>query len=128
ICLEVCPSSNLQTGAAADFPSHAAGPLHARGFALALSSDNRLMSRTSTSREMTLVAQTFDWTLEDLQQVVLCGLENGFAPAEQRQALRDEVVLPAYRAAALGGEAPRSEALGGEALSEETQSEETQSE
>ncbi|WP_345075470.1 adenosine deaminase family protein [Brachybacterium paraconglomeratum] len=99
ICLEVCPSSNLQTGAAADLAAHAAGPLHARGFALALSSDNRLMSRTSTSREMTLVAQTFDWTLEDLEQVVLCGLENGFAPAEQRQALRDEVVLPAFRAA-----------------------------
>src|SRR5699024_7464791 len=99
----------------------------------ALSSDNRLMSRTSTSREMTLVAQTFDWTLEDLQQVVRCGLENGFAPAEQRQALRDEVVLPAYRAAALGGEALGGEGLSGEgcsgdALTEETQREETLSE
>lgn len=101
ICLEVCPSSNLQTGAAADLSSHAAGPLHARGFALALSSDNRLMSRTSTSREMTLVARTFGWSLQDLEQVVLCGLENGFAPEEQRRALRDEVVLPVFRAAAL---------------------------
>lgn len=113
ICLEVCPSSNLQTGAAEGLGSHAVGPLHAHGFALALSSDNRLMSRTSTSREMTLVAQTFGWSLEDLEQVVLTGLENGFAPAEQRHALRDEVVLPAFRAAALSGEAP-----GGEALSE----------
>ncbi|MGO1258221.1 MAG: adenosine deaminase family protein, partial [Brachybacterium sp.] len=98
ICLEVCPSSNLQTGAAADLPAHPAGPLHRLGFAIALSSDNRLMSRTSTSREMLLSAQTFDWTLTDLEQLVLTGLAAGFAPAAQREALRDEVVLPAFRA------------------------------
>ena len=104
ICLEVCPSSNLQTAAAPDLPSHPVGPLHEQGFALALSSDNRLMSRTSTSREMTLVAQTFDWTLADLEQVVLTGLDNGFAPADQREALRDEVVLPAFAAVRAAGQ------------------------
>lgn len=98
ICLEVCPSSNLQTGGAADMASHPVGPLHRLGFALALSSDNRLMSRTRTSREMLLSAQAFDWSLEDLEQVVLTGLAAGFAPAAQREALRDEVVLPAFHA------------------------------
>ena len=98
ICLEVCPSSNLQTGVADELSHHPVGPLHRLGFALALSSDNRLMSRTSTSREMLRAAQTFGWTLEDLERIVLTGLENGFAPAAQRQALRDEVVLPAFHA------------------------------
>ena len=98
ICLEVCPSSNLQTGVADELSHHPVGPLHRLGFALALSSDNRLMSRTSTSREMLRAAQTFGWTLEDLERIVLTGLENGFAPAAQRQALRDEVVLPIFRA------------------------------
>ena len=98
ICLEVCPSSNLQTGVADELSDHPVGPLHRLGFALALSSDNRLMSRTSTSREMLRAAQTFGWTLEDLERIVLTGLENGFAPAAQRQALRDEVVLPIFRA------------------------------
>ena len=98
ICLEVCPSSNLQTGVADELSHHPVGPLHQLGFALALSSDNRLMSRTSTSREMLRAAQTFGWTLEDLERIVLTGLENGFAPAAQRQALRDEVVLPIFRA------------------------------
>lgn len=98
ICLEVCPSSNLQTGIADDITAHPVGPLHRHGFAVALSSDNRLMSRTRTSREMLLTAQTFGWTLADLEQVVLTGLGNGFAAAPQRQALRDEVVLPAFRA------------------------------
>lgn len=99
ICLEVCPSSNLQTGAAPDIAAHQVGPLHRLGFALALSSDNRLMSRTRTSREMLLSAQTFGWTLADLEQLVLTGLDAGFAPAAPRQALRDEVVLPAFAAA-----------------------------
>ncbi|GAA1485448.1 adenosine deaminase family protein [Brachybacterium fresconis] len=99
ICLEVCPSSNLQTGAAQDLATHAAGALRRGGFAIALSSDNRLMSRTGTSREMTLVAEAFDWDLADLEQVVLTGLDAGFAPAEARAALREEVVLPAFRAA-----------------------------
>ena len=98
ICLEVCPSSNLQTGVAAGLPAHPVGPLHSLGFAIALSSDNRLMSRTSTSREILLAAQTFDWTLADLEQLVLTGLAAGFAPDAQREALRDEVVLPAFRA------------------------------
>ncbi|APX33116.1 adenosine deaminase [Brachybacterium sp. P6-10-X1] len=102
ICLEVCPSSNLQTGAAQDLATHAAGALHRHGFAVALSSDNRLMSRTCTSREMTLVADAFDWGLADLEQVVLTGLDAGFAPAEARAALREEVVLPAFRAAREG--------------------------
>ena len=97
-CLEVCPSSNLQTGVADELSHHPVGPLHRLGFALALSSDNRLMSRTSTSREMLRVAQTFDWTLADLEHVVLTGLDNGFAPAALRESLRDEVVLPAFRA------------------------------
>ena len=98
ICLEVCPSSNQQTGVAEKLSDHPVGPLHQLGFAIALSSDNRLMSRTSTSREMLRAAQTFGWTLEDLERIVLTGLENGFAPAPQRQALRDEVVLPIFRA------------------------------
>lgn len=98
VCLEVCPSSNLQTGAAADLASHPVGPLHRLGFPVALSSDNRLMSRTRTSREMLLAAQTFDWGLADLEQIVLTGLDAGFAPVAQRHALRDEVVLPAFRA------------------------------
>ena len=102
ICLEVCPSSNLQTGAAADIPSHPVGRLHDLGFALAISSDNRLMSRTRTSRELTLAADAHGWSLEDLEQVTLTGLEAGFAPQEARRVLREEVVRPAFRAARTG--------------------------
>ncbi|HLS49888.1 MAG TPA: adenosine deaminase, partial [Actinomycetaceae bacterium] len=99
ICLEVCPSSNLQTGTAADIPAHPVGRLHDLGFALAVSSDNRLMSRTRTSRELALTAEAHGWGLQALETIALTGLEAGFAPQETRRVLREEVVLPAFRAA-----------------------------
>lgn len=98
VCLEVCPSSNLQTGAATSIAAHPIGALVGHGFAVAVSSDNRLMSRTSTSRELTRAAAAFDWTIEDLERVALTGLQAGFAPVEARRTLRDDVVSPAYRA------------------------------
>ena len=99
ICLEVCPSSNLQTGVAATIAEHPVDRLHRAGFALALSSDNRLMSRTRTSRETSLVAQELDWGVDELEQIALTALANGFAPAPLREALAEEVVRPAHAAA-----------------------------
>ena len=96
ICLEVCPSSNLQTGVATTIAEHPVGRLHDSGFALALSSDNRLMSRTCTSRETSLVAETLGWGVEELEQIALFALSSGFAPAPLRDALAEEVVRPAY--------------------------------
>ncbi|MEE1650707.1 adenosine deaminase [Brachybacterium sp. J144] len=96
ICLEVCPSSNLQTGIAATIAEHPVPRLDAAGFRLAVSSDNRLMSRTSTSRELTLVAEACDWSVHDLERVTLTALDAGFAPAAAREALRRQVVVPAY--------------------------------
>ena len=96
ICLEVCPSSNLQTGVATTIAEHPVGRLHDSGFALALSSDNRLMSRTCTSRETSLVAETLGWGVEELEQIALFALSSGFAPAPLRDALAEEVVRPAH--------------------------------
>jgi len=103
ICLEVCPSSNLQTGIARTIAEHPVGRLHAAGFALALSSDNRLMSRTGTTRETALVAEALDWGVDELEQVALTALAGGFAPAAQRDALAEEIVRPAYAAARRAG-------------------------
>jgi adenosine deaminase len=99
IVLEVCPSSNLQTGAFADMPSHPVDALRRAGMRVAVSSDNRLMSRTRTSRELSRIVDTFGWGLDELEQATLIGLDAGFAPVEQRRALREEVVEPAYAAA-----------------------------
>lgn len=99
VCLEVCPRSNLQTSAAASMDTHPVDRLRRLGARVALSSDNRLMSRTSTSREWQRVVDTFAWTLDDMERATLDALAAGFAPAAQRAALREHVVIPAYAAA-----------------------------
>ena len=52
IPLELCPTSNLQTGAAKTYSEHPIGILAKLRFRVTLNTDNRLMSRTSMSNEM----------------------------------------------------------------------------
>ena len=102
ILLEVCPSSNLQTGIAMKMAEHPFGTLHRLGFRTAVSCDNRLMSRTSTSRELALLSAAFGLDLADLREITVRSLAAGFAPASVREALLRDVVLPRY--AELAGE------------------------
>src|ERR1700749_3182131 len=67
IPLEMCPSSNVQTGAAESIAKHPIGLLRRLQFRVTVNTDNRLMSGTSMSREMWLLAEAFDYTWSDLQ-------------------------------------------------------------
>ena len=100
IPLELCPTSNLQTGAAKDIASHPIGVLAKLRFRVTLNTDNRLMSRTSMSHEMEEVVKAFDWNFQDLQRVTINALKSSFIPFEERLAIIDEVVKPAYAAIA----------------------------
>ncbi len=59
IPLELCPSSNVQTGAAASIAEHPIGLLRDLRFRVTVNTDNRLMSGTSMSREMALLGEAF---------------------------------------------------------------------
>jgi len=98
IPLEMCPSSNIQTGAAANFADHPIGDLAKLRFRVTVNTDNRLMSATSMSREMTELVNAFDWTLLDLQRVTINALKSAFIPFEERLAIIDNVVKPGYLA------------------------------
>ena len=96
IPLELCPTSNLQTGAAKDIHSHPIGLLEKLRFRVTINTDNRLMSRTSMSHEMNQVVDAFDWTFEDLQRVTINALKSAFIPFEERLAIIENIVKPAY--------------------------------
>lgn len=92
IPLEVCPSSNLQTGIAAKLADHPIAHLYALDFNVTVNCDNRLMSATSMSREFQLLVETFDWDLADLELVTLNGIDGGFLPHDLRDALADQII------------------------------------
>lgn len=98
IPLELCPTSNLQTGAANTYSDHPIGMLAKLRFRVTLNTDNRLMSRTSMSNEMTQCVKSFGWKFADLQRVTVNALKSSFIPFEERLEIIEKVVKPAYAA------------------------------
>ena len=98
IPLELCPTSNLQTGAAKTYSEHPIGILAKLRFRVTLNTDNRLMSRTSMSNEMTQCVKSFDWKFADLQRVTVNALKSSFIPFEERLEIIEKTVKPAYAA------------------------------
>ena len=96
--LEVSPSSNLQTGIAATMAEHPIDLLKNLGFNVTVNCDNRLMSRTTMSREFALLSEAFGWTLADVERCTLAAMRAAFLPLPEREAIINDVILPAYAA------------------------------
>jgi len=96
IPLELCPTSNLQTGAVKTYSDHPIGILAKLRFRVTLNTDNRLMSRTSMSNEMSECVKSFGWKFADLQRVTVNALKSSFIPFEERLEIIEKIVKPAY--------------------------------
>lgn len=91
IVLETSPSSNLQTGAIGqdrEMKDHPFDVLYRLGFAVTVNTDNRLMSHTSLSRELYLLAETFGYDTTDLLAFQINAAHAAFVPRE----VKDEIV------------------------------------
>lgn len=98
IPLELCPHSNVQTGAAASIAEHPIGMLRDLHFRITVNTDNRLMSGTSMSKEMAALVDAFGWELDDLQWVTVNAMKSAFLPFEERLAIINDVIKPGYAA------------------------------
>ncbi|MCT2594461.1 adenosine deaminase [Streptomyces sp. N2-109] len=96
IPLELCPSSNLQTGAAASYAEHPIGLLRKLHFRATVNTDNRLMSGTSMSNEFEHLVKTFRYTLDDMQWFTVNAMKSAFIPFDERLAMINEVIKPGY--------------------------------
>jgi adenosine deaminase len=98
IPLEMCPSSNVQTGAAASIKEHPIGLLRKLFFRVTVNTDNRLMSGTSMSREMALLVDAFDYGWADLQWFTINAMKSAFIPFDERLTIINEQIKPGYAA------------------------------
>lgn len=96
IPLELCPSSNVQTGAVPSIAEHPIGLLHDLRFRVTVNTDNRLMSGTSMSREMSLLVEAFGWGWAELQWLTINAMKSAFIPYDERLTIINEVIKPAY--------------------------------
>ncbi|WP_037853926.1 adenosine deaminase [Streptomyces sp. NRRL S-340] len=99
IALEMCPTSNLQTGAATSIAEHPVTALKDLGFRVTVNTDNRLVSGTTMTREMSLLVEEAGWSVEDLRTVTVNAVKSAFIPFDERRALIEDVVLPGYACA-----------------------------
>jgi len=100
IPLEMCPASNLQTGAAPSLAEHPIGLLTRLRFRVTVNTDNRLMSDTSMTDEMTALVETFGYVLDDLRWFTINAMKSAFLPFDERLAIIDDVIKPGYAALA----------------------------
>jgi adenosine deaminase len=96
IPLELCPSSNVQTGAAPSIAEHPIGLLRDRRFRVTVNTDNRLMSGTSMSRELALLVEAFGYGWSELQWFTVNAMKSAFIPFDERLVLINDVIKPAY--------------------------------
>jgi adenosine deaminase len=96
IPLEMCPSSNVQTGAAPSIAEHPFDLLARLQFRVTVNTDNRLMSDTSMSQEMTRLVEAFGYGWSDLQRFTINAMKSAFIHFDERLALIDEVIKPRY--------------------------------
>ncbi|MEV0713569.1 adenosine deaminase [Asanoa sp. NPDC050611] len=96
IPLELCPSSNVQTGAAPSIERHPIGLLRDLRFRATVNTDNRLMSGTSMSREMALLVDAFGYGWAELQWFTINAMKSAFIPFDERLTIINEVIKPAY--------------------------------
>ena len=104
IPLEMCPSSNVQTGAAKSIAEHPIGLLRRLHFRVTVNTDNRLMSATSMSRELMLLVNEFGYGWADLHWFAVNAMKSAFISFDERLAIINTQLNPFY--AALTGISP----------------------
>ena len=87
IPLEMCPSSNVQTGSVAGFASHPLKFYFDFGLRVTLNTDNRLITDTSVTKELGIAHREMGFTLEDLCTLLVQGFKSSFLPFREKQDL-----------------------------------------
>ncbi|WP_395110975.1 adenosine deaminase [Actinomadura sp. SCN-SB] len=96
IPLEMCPTSNIQTGAAKSIAEHPIGLLRDLRFRVTVNTDNRLMSGTTPSLELAKLVDAFGYGWDELQWFTVNAMKSAFIGFTERLRLINEVIKPAY--------------------------------
>ena len=87
ICLEVCVTSNVQTGVAPTLEGHALPQLYGVGLLTTINTDDPSISAINLTDEYVIAAQAFDFGLSDLKQHIMNSARAAFLTSAERAAL-----------------------------------------
>jgi adenosine deaminase len=98
IPLEMCPTSNIQTGAAPSIGEHPIGLLRRLSFRVTVNTDNRLMSGVTLSSEFRALAEAFGYGWADIEWLTVNAMKSAFAPFDERLQIINSVIKPGFAA------------------------------
>lgn len=87
VTLEVCLTSNVQTGAAGSYETHPLRRYFDAGVSVTLGTDNRLVSGVSLTDEYIHARDALHFSWNELVEIARNGFRRAFAPSELRAAL-----------------------------------------
>ncbi len=87
IALEVCPTSNLQTGVTHTFAQHPLRDLYHLGVQTTINTDDPSVSDTTLTDEYLVAVMGMGLALRDIQQMILNAARTAFLPPDEKQAL-----------------------------------------
>jgi adenosine deaminase len=96
IPLELCPTSNVNTGVVGSIAEHPIGLLRRLRFRVTVNTDNRLMSDTSMTNEFRQLHDAFGWGLDDFEWLTVNAMKSAFAPFDERLRIINGTVKPQY--------------------------------
>ena len=94
--LELCPTSNVHSGAATSIEEHPIGLLMDLLFRVTVNTDNRLMSATSLSNELMQLVDAFGIGWSQIGRLTTNAMKSAFIPFDERLELLERVIWPAY--------------------------------
>src|SRR3954454_22650254 len=96
VTLEMCPTSNVHTGAVASIEEHPIELLRRLSFRVTVNTDNRLMSGVTLSDEFDTLSRTFGFRLDEMQWFTLNAMKSAFVHFDERLRLINGVIKPGY--------------------------------
>jgi adenosine deaminase len=94
--LEMCPTSNVHTGAAPSIREHPIELLRRLRYRVTVNTDNRLMSNVTLSSEFAALEEAFHIGLGEMEWLTINAMKSAFAPFDERLRVISEVVKPGY--------------------------------
>jgi adenosine deaminase len=94
--LEMCPTSNVHTGAVGSIEQHPIDLLRRLRYRVTVNTDNRLMSGVTLSSEFATLMDTFDIGLDEVQWLTTNAMKSSFLAFDERLRLINGVIKPGF--------------------------------
>ncbi|MHB2020938.1 MAG: adenosine deaminase [Candidatus Xenobia bacterium] len=94
--LELCLSSNVHTGAVPKLEDHPFRIYWQEQFRVTLNTDNRLMSDTTMTKELTIAHEMFGLDFAGMEKLTINSMKSGFAHFNERLDVIYDIIKPGY--------------------------------